>query len=199
MYDPTFHLKTPRLYISHFLTTPAHSAFLVQLYNTPLFISASGQTGITTTEYACKLIKNRFIPEQDRNGYGTYLVSLRVSPTETLSDSKPIGLVNLTKGTTPTSYTAPDIGFAILPEMNGNGYATESGKALLEYAKNELGITEVFGFCDPTNARSKRVLEKLGFEGRGMATLKCFGGVEGEVFAMPGTKDLAEYEQARKE
>ena len=195
MYDPTFHLETPRLYLSHFLNTPAHGAFLARLYNTPLFISGSGKTRITTAEQACELIQNRFIPEQDLNGYGTYLVSLKASSTDSLANSRPIGSVNLTKGNTPTSYTAPDIGFAILPEFNGKGYATEGGKALLEYAKDQLGITEVFGFCDPKNMRSKKVLKKIGFEARGTATLKCFGGVEGEVFAMPGMKDLAEYEQ----
>lgn len=195
MSDSTFRLETPRLYISHILNSPAHSAFLVQLYNTPLFISTSGKTGITTVTQASELIQNRLIPEQERNGYGIYVVSLKATPTSSLGESQPIGTVSLRKGNSSTSYTAPDIGFAILPEMNGNGYATESGRALLQYAKDELGITEVFGFCDPTNACSQRVLEKIGLVARGTGTLRCFGGVVGAVFAMPGMKDLANYEK----
>ncbi|KAK9359040.1 hypothetical protein V1504DRAFT_241672 [Lipomyces starkeyi] len=67
--------------------------------------------------------------------------------------------------------------------MNGKGYATESGKALLDYAKKELGVTEVFGFFDPNNARSRRVMAKIGLEDRGVRKLAAFGGVEGAVYA----------------
>lgn len=91
------------------------------------------------------------------------------------------------------TITAPDIGYSIIPEMNGKGYATESGKALLDYAKRELGVSEVLGFFNANNAHSRRVMEKIGLEDRGVVKLAVFGGVESAVYALPGMKDLKEY------
>ncbi|KAK9428450.1 acyl-CoA N-acyltransferase [Lipomyces doorenjongii] len=194
MCDPDFYIESPRLYISYFLPTcPKHCSFLVQLYNSPLFISAEGKTGVYNELQAQERIQKRFVAEHERNGYGTYLVSLKTIPTTSFDESQPIGSVSLSKGDSKDSYSAPDLGFSIVPEMNGNGYATESGRALLDYAKTELGVTEVLGFFDPNNARSRRVMEKIGLEDRGVRKLAAFGGVEGAVYALPGMKDLIKY------
>jgi RimJ/RimL family protein N-acetyltransferase len=157
----------------------SHNEFLVTLWNTPLFITSSGRTGIDTPSKAKAFIERRWIPSYALNGYGTYLISLN-------SDSDPnfIGTVGLTKGDSPESYTAPDLGFAILPEFNGRGYATRAAKLLLSYVKDELGVIDVFGFCNPKNEGSRRVLEKVGLEFRGLMKLGAFGGVEGAVYAM---------------
>ena len=109
------------------------------------------------------------------------------------AESKPIGSVSLMRGDSKESYTVPDIGFAIVPEMNGKGYATESAKALLEYAKRELGVVEVLGFCGVANIGSKRVMKKIGMEDRGVKHLAAFGGAESAVYALLGMKSLKEY------
>lgn len=191
MSDPNFYIETPRLYISYFLpTSPKHCSFLVELYNSPLFISTEGKTGIYNDLQAQERIGTRFLAEHKRNGYGTYLVSLKTTPTTSLVESQPIGSVSLMRGDT---IKAPDIGYSIIPEMNGKGYATESGKALLDYAKRELGVSEVLGFFNANNAHSRRVMEKIGLEDRGVVKLAVFGGVESAVYALPGMKDLKEY------
>ncbi|KAF8078959.1 acyl-CoA N-acyltransferase [Lyophyllum atratum] len=99
------------------------------------------------------------------------------------SNAQPIGTVSLTKGDAPGSFPIPDIGFAIVPEQTKQGYATEAASALLAWAAKERGVTE----------GSRRMLEKLGFEDRGLKKLKPFGGVEGAVYAKPEMKDLKEY------
>lgn len=191
MSDPNFYIETPRLYISYFLpTSPKHCAFLVELYNSPLFLSTEGKTGIYNDVQARERIETRFLAEHKRNGYGTYLVSLKTTPETSFAGSKPVGSVSLMKGDT---ITAPDLGYSIIPEMNGKGYATESSKALLDYARKELGVTEVFGFFDANNAHSRRVMEKVGLEDRGNVKLAAFGGVESAVYALPGMKDLKDY------
>jgi RimJ/RimL family protein N-acetyltransferase len=170
-------------------TNDSHNDFLVSLWNTPLFISSSGKTGIDTPEKAKTFIEKRWIPSYTLNGYGTYIVALNLP-----SGLKFIGTVGLTKGDSPESYTAPDLGFAILPELNGKGYATVASKLLLKYSKEELGVVDVFGFCDPKNEGSRKVLEKAGLEFRGLKKLGAFGGVEGAVYAMPQMeKDLTIY------
>jgi RimJ/RimL family protein N-acetyltransferase len=46
----------------------------------------------------------------------------------------------------------------------GRGLATEASAAVLRYAFEELGIERVYAFTMPDNARSRRVLERLGME-----------------------------------
>lgn len=206
MTDPNFHIITPRLYLSYLIASnDAHCDFVVHLYNTPEFIASIGgtPTSITTTEAARQYIERRFQAEHSRNGYGTYLVSLKpASPDVYSGDSfgdvlkgcSPIGTVSLTRGLSSDAYKAPDIGFAIIPELNGKGYATEAARELIDYAQKNLGVDAIFGFFEKGNARSRRVVEKLGLEDRGVRSLKNFGGAESEVWTSPGMDtDLAVY------
>ncbi len=57
-----------------------------------------------------------------------------------------------------------NLGYRFAAESWDMGYATELGKAALEYAFFDLSQTEVFGLVRPTNSASTRVLEKLGME-----------------------------------
>ncbi|KAK0503430.1 including n-acetylases of ribosomal protein [Armillaria luteobubalina] len=188
MTDPDFCIETSRLYISYCLpSSPAHCAFLVELYNSPSFIATCGPTGIVTAEQAKTFIENRFVATHARHGHGQYLVSLKET-------SEPVGIVSLMKGDSPEeSYSAPDVGFAILPEVCGQGYATEAAKKLLDYASEVLGIKKVFGFTDTKNVASRRVLEKLGLEDRGVHPLRVFGSVPSSVYASPSIVDLKVY------
>lgn len=208
MSDPNFHISTPNLYISYFISTnPKHCSFLVHLYNTPEFIASIGgkPTTVTTPEIARTRLEGRFREEHARNGYGTYLVSLKPSssthdianPYSTsesfkiiLDKCKPIGSVSLMRG----HYTAPDIGYAIVPEETGKGYATEAARALLNYAKETLGVDAVFGFYERGNEASRRVIQKLGFVDRGFKNLVAFEGQESAVWILPGmNEDLTVY------
>ena len=50
----------------------------------------------------------------------------------------------------------------------GKGYATEAARACLRYGFERLGFEEIPASVDPRHLASRRVLEKLGFEYRGM-------------------------------
>ncbi|KAH7063028.1 including n-acetylases of ribosomal protein [Macrophomina phaseolina] len=214
MTDPNFHITTQRLYLSYFQpSNPAHCDFLVTLYNTPEFIASIGgkPTSVTTRDAARALLEGRFRAEHARNGYGTYLVSLKSSASEAptashpddgeeipfaerLSRCKPIGTVSLMRGEPPNAYTAPDLGFAILPEEMRKGYAREAAEGLLKYAEEELGVRDVLGLFDPTNAASRGVFRSLGFRDRGVRKLKVFGNIEGAVWVREGmAEDLGVY------
>jgi RimJ/RimL family protein N-acetyltransferase len=171
---------------------PQHCHFLFTLWNTPLFIQSEGKTAVDSIEKAKQMIENRFLAEYRRNGYGAYFVGLN----EASSDEAPvlIGTVGLTKGDSPTSFTVPDIGFATLPIFCGKGYASEAAELLLDYARQEFGLKDVFGFSNPGNMASRRVLEKCGFEFRGVKELQCFGGIKGVVYVLPHmAHDLSVY------
>lgn len=57
-----------------------------------------------------------------------------------------------------------EIGWALLRAYWGNGYATEIGRAGLAFAFDELAADEVVSFTEARNARSRAVMERLGFQ-----------------------------------
>lgn len=56
-----------------------------------------------------------------------------------------------------------EIGYGLLREHYGRGYATEAGTATLRHWKEDVGIKEIFAAASLDNLASIRVLEKLGF------------------------------------
>ncbi len=57
-----------------------------------------------------------------------------------------------------------DFGYRITRKHWGKGYATEGGKAALQYGIETLGYKEIYAMTDIDNAASRRVLEKLGLK-----------------------------------
>ena len=56
-----------------------------------------------------------------------------------------------------------EIGYHVVKEMTGRGYATEAVQAFLPVMMDKLPLTQVAGICDAENVASIRVLEKCGF------------------------------------
>lgn len=83
---------------------------------------------------------------------------------------------------------APDgsveIGYGLLPEARGKGYATEAVDAAVRWALGEPGVTRVEAETDPENRASQRVLEKCGFRPTGTV------GEEGPRFARQKTNEF---------
>ncbi len=50
----------------------------------------------------------------------------------------------------------------------GKGYATEASRACIKYAKENLNINKIIASVDPTHDISRKILEKLGFQYKGM-------------------------------
>ena len=61
-----------------------------------------------------------------------------------------------------------EIGYGILEEYQGQGYATEAVKAALRWAFQNPNVTAIEAETDADNAASKRVLEKCGFLANGI-------------------------------
>ena len=55
-----------------------------------------------------------------------------------------------------------ELGWTIIPEFQGRGYATEAASMLLPYAFTTLDQPRVISLIHPDNAPSRRVAEKLG-------------------------------------
>jgi RimJ/RimL family protein N-acetyltransferase len=60
-----------------------------------------------------------------------------------------------------------EIGWAVHPEMWGNGYATEAALGVIHFAFDELKVHRIVAFCHVLNSASVRVMEKLGMQREG--------------------------------
>ncbi len=69
------------------------------------------------------------------------------------------------------------IGYNLLPDFWGKGYATEISKSLIEYAFDELKVERVEALAMKSNAVSCRVLEKSGMTLEGV--LRHFTKIQG--------------------
>ena len=56
-----------------------------------------------------------------------------------------------------------ELGYRLMPEFWGKGYATESSQPFLDYAFNTLKTDEVVAYIHHENKASQHVLEKLNF------------------------------------
>jgi RimJ/RimL family protein N-acetyltransferase len=56
-----------------------------------------------------------------------------------------------------------EVGWALHPSFWGRGYATEAGRASIDYAATVLGRDELFSLILPENVRSAAVAQRLGF------------------------------------
>lgn len=61
-----------------------------------------------------------------------------------------------------------DIAYIIFPEYWRNGYATEACRALIQFLRANLGVTQLRAYLDTRNRPSIALLEKLGFAKTGL-------------------------------
>lgn len=126
--------------------------FVYSLLNSPGWLKYIGDRGINNLEDAKNYIREKVISLYDRHGYGPYGVRTKLN-------NSLIGFCGLFRR---EFLEDPDIGFAFLPEHSGKGYAIESALAVLEYARDILGLKKVVAITLEENERSINVLKKLG-------------------------------------
>ncbi len=59
-------------------------------------------------------------------------------------------------------FNCRELGYVFAKKFHGQGYATEAARKALEYAFTVLEAHRVTAMCDPQNAPSYRLLERLG-------------------------------------
>ena len=67
-------------------------------------------------------------------------------------------------------HTEVEFGYRLLPKFWGRGYATEAGRAGVNHAFDDLGLTALCAIIHPDNTASSTVAEKLGFAQKGHTT-----------------------------
>jgi ribosomal-protein-alanine N-acetyltransferase len=57
-----------------------------------------------------------------------------------------------------------EIGYRFIEKHWGKGYATEAGKAFIDYAFNVMKVEALYAYADEGNDNSRKILEKLGLQ-----------------------------------
>lgn len=148
-------INTERLTIRPFTLDDA--PFILRLLNEPSFIENIADKGVRDLEGARSYLRDGPLASYERHGFGLWRVGLA-------GTDSPIGMAGLLKRDFLDDI---DIGYALLPEFCGAGYAFEATSAVLKHAVNHLGAKRVVAIVAGHNQPSIRLLEKLGFHSEG--------------------------------
>ena len=61
-----------------------------------------------------------------------------------------------------------EVGYALLPSLQGKGYAAEALRLALAYAFDDLGLQRIEADIDPRNTASCKLVERVGFKQEGL-------------------------------
>lgn len=145
-------ILTERLRIEPFCEQDAE--FVLSLLNDETFIRHIADKGVRTLDGAVEYLRNSIFSSYRDNGFGLYKVSLSASGT-------PIGMVGLVNR---DELEHPDLGYALLADFAGKGYAVEASNAVLKEARHKWQLSNVLAVTFPDNQRSNQLLQRLGFE-----------------------------------
>ncbi|XOV93815.1 MAG: GNAT family N-acetyltransferase [Bacteroidota bacterium] len=148
-------IETERLILQP--ASEVDAPFFLELFNTPTFIKYIGDRNIRTTEAARTYIKAKMAPQLERLGYGNFVIIRK-------EDNFKIGTCGLFDR---EGLDGIDIGFALLPDYEKQGYAYEAARKVMQAAFTAFGLTSLSGITTKENLSSQRLLEKLGFTLKG--------------------------------
>jgi [ribosomal protein S5]-alanine N-acetyltransferase len=129
------------------------AAFLVTLLNDPDFLLNIGDRRVRTEADARVYLDTGPLASYAAHGYGLWCA-------ERSDTSQPIGLCGLL---CRDSLPHPDVGYALVTEARGYGYAREAVAGVLAHARDVLKLPRVVAIVSPGNVRSSRVLEMQGY------------------------------------
>lgn len=148
--------ETPRLMLREILPTDDTAMFVLD--SDPEVHQFLGNKPVKNIEEVKKVIQ--FIRQQYiDNGIGRWAVVEKGS-------GNFVGWAGLKLITEPinnkTNYY--DLGYRLIKNYWGKGYATEAAKALVSYGFEQMKLESIYGMCDSLNQSSRNVLQKAGLK-----------------------------------
>jgi [ribosomal protein S5]-alanine N-acetyltransferase len=144
-------LQTPRLTLCRF--TQADTNLILQLNSNPEVLKYLHEPLLETEEQAL-LILNTIILPQYKKKLGRWAMHLKTT-------NEFIGWCGL-------KYLAEadeiDLGYRLMQNFWGNGYAYEAAKHTLDYGFNQLRLKTIVGRAHVENIASLKILEKIGMQ-----------------------------------
>lgn len=133
--------------------TLADAPFIVRQLNEPSFVRNIADRGVRTLEQAADYLRNGPLASYATHGFGLWRI-------ERKSDGASLGMAGLLQR---AALDHPDVGYALLPEHWGQGYAHEAAAGCVARARDHYRWPRLMAIVLPSNAPSIRVLERLGF------------------------------------
>lgn len=154
-----FYIETERLILREILPTDVDGIF--ELDSNPTVHKYLGNKPIKTKEKAIEIIQ--FIREQYKErGIGRF-ATIEKSSGDFIGWSG-LKLNTDEKDELNGKRNFYDIGYRFIPRYWGNGYATESSLATLDFGFNKLGLDTIYGAAEIENIASNIVLKKIGLQ-----------------------------------
>lgn len=135
--------------------------FLVHLLNSPGFLENIGDRGVRNVADAARFIEDRMRASYREHGFGMWVAVQK-------RDGAPVGMAGLVRR---EGLDVPDVGYAFIERVWGQGYAQEAAAAVLAHAQGRLGIPVLAAITTLENFASMAVLRKVGFTYRGVIQL----------------------------
>ena len=155
-------LSTERLFLREF--TPQDAPFLLRLVNEPGWIRNINDPGVRSVDDALAWAEGRLFKAYREQGHGFWAVQRR-------EDGALVGMCGLFKR---PALPEPDIGYALLAEHEGHGYALEAARGCVAHAREVLGWPTLMAITALDNPRSVALLGKLGFVEQGQEQLEGY-------------------------
>lgn len=146
--------QTDRLSLSEFSLTD--TSFIIKLTNTEGWLRNIGDRYTKTEAGAIAYLQKGPLKSYATTGYGLWKLSI----SETGQD---IGICGCFKR---EMFDHPDIGYALLPEFEGKGYATEAAIGSRDFLFANYPIENLIGISEPDNNASIKILSRLGMQFR---------------------------------
>jgi ribosomal-protein-alanine N-acetyltransferase len=168
-----FVLKTPRTLLRHFF--PSDLSELHQLHsNAQAMHYLIG--GVRASIEETKRDLEKYLDHQARYGFSKWVVK----NIETGAFMGRAGFFVIPDGPCPGKEI--DLGYALLPEFWGQGYATEIAINLRDYGSKVLSQYHQVGLIKTGHTKSASVLKKIGFQAQGR---DIYFGEEFNVYRLP--------------
>ena len=142
--------ESERLNIREYRLADAEA--ILQLFNEDAFINNIGDKQLRTTADAEAYISDKLLASYQQYRFGLYLI-------EDKHTAKAIGMCGLVKR---AELEYPDLGYALLQQYTGQGFAYEACIAVLNWAA-QRSLETILAATLPTNQRSNQLLQRLGF------------------------------------
>lgn len=127
--------------------------FVLRLLRDPGWVEHIGDRGVLDLAGAKDYIADGPRRSYRENGFGLMRIALRQTDT-------PIGICGLV---IRESLPGPDLGFTLLTEYAGQGYASEASRIVIQDAFDRVKLDQLLAITSPKNSASRRLLEKAGF------------------------------------
>jgi len=160
---------------------------MLTFLNTPEIIKTMGDFHMTEPSHMAAMSSSWSLDPSNSNnytGFAMYMAHL-LEDDDSLSAKKGdiIGW-----GSLRHVWNLQDIGYGLLPQFWGKGFATEIGREMMRFTEKDLGIEKFVGYALETNIASCKVLSKCGLELKESRIFKKENGEDGKIaiYARPG-------------